>query len=208
MLRMSEAEAAKLGDIPADPDEDQTMILNMGPAAPEHPRRAAPDARAAGRDGAALQADHRLPAHRDGEDRRDAHVHAGRHERHAHGLPQPAELRAGLRHGHRAAPRDPRGDPRAGGVDPHADGRARPDGQPPAVPGHERHGHGRRVDDDLRLARARGGVALLPEGHRPADEPQLHPPRRRRRRPARPAGATTCSACWTSSRRGWRSTTR
>jgi NADH-quinone oxidoreductase subunit D len=31
---MSEAEAAKLGQIPADPDEDQTMIINMGP---QHP---------------------------------------------------------------------------------------------------------------------------------------------------------------------------
>ena len=38
-----------------------------GAAAPQHPRRAAADARAARRDGAALQADHRLPAHRDGE---------------------------------------------------------------------------------------------------------------------------------------------
>jgi NADH-quinone oxidoreductase subunit D len=37
----------------------------------------------------------------------------------------------------------------------------------------------------LRLARARGGAALLPEGHRPADEPQLHPARRTRCRPAR-----------------------
>ena len=34
MLRMSEAEAAKLGDLPDDPDEDQTMIINMGP---QHP---------------------------------------------------------------------------------------------------------------------------------------------------------------------------
>ncbi len=34
VLRMSEAEAAKLGDIPADPSEDQTMIINMGP---QHP---------------------------------------------------------------------------------------------------------------------------------------------------------------------------
>jgi hypothetical protein len=30
VLRMSEAEAAKLGDIPVDPSEDQTMIINMG----------------------------------------------------------------------------------------------------------------------------------------------------------------------------------
>ena len=34
VLRMSEAEAAKLGDLPADPDEDQTMVINMGP---QHP---------------------------------------------------------------------------------------------------------------------------------------------------------------------------
>ncbi|MDW3216077.1 MAG: NADH dehydrogenase (quinone) subunit D [Ilumatobacteraceae bacterium] len=34
VLRMSEAEAALLGDLPEDPDEDQTMIINMGP---QHP---------------------------------------------------------------------------------------------------------------------------------------------------------------------------
>ena len=34
VLRMSEQEAAALGDLPDDPDEDQTMILNMGPAHP------------------------------------------------------------------------------------------------------------------------------------------------------------------------------
>src|SRR4051795_2348364 len=34
VLRMSEAEAAALGDLPENPDEDQTMILNMGPAHP------------------------------------------------------------------------------------------------------------------------------------------------------------------------------
>jgi NADH-quinone oxidoreductase subunit D len=34
VLRMSEAEAALLGDIPEDPDDDQTMIINMGP---QHP---------------------------------------------------------------------------------------------------------------------------------------------------------------------------
>jgi NADH-quinone oxidoreductase subunit D len=34
VLRMSEAEAALLGDLPDDPDEDQTMIINMGPAHP------------------------------------------------------------------------------------------------------------------------------------------------------------------------------
>jgi NADH-quinone oxidoreductase subunit D len=34
VLRMSEEEVAKLGDLPDDPDEDQTMIINMGP---QHP---------------------------------------------------------------------------------------------------------------------------------------------------------------------------
>lgn len=34
VLRMSEAEVAKLGGLPEDPDEDQTMIINMGP---QHP---------------------------------------------------------------------------------------------------------------------------------------------------------------------------
>ena len=34
VLRMSEAEAAQLGELPDDPDEEQTMIINMGP---QHP---------------------------------------------------------------------------------------------------------------------------------------------------------------------------
>ena len=185
MLRMSEAEAAKLGDVPVDPDRGSDDDHQHGPAAPEHPRRAAADARAARRGSAALQADHRLPPHRHGEDRREPHVHAGRHQRHAHGLRQPAQQRAGVLDGHREAARHRRRHPRARRVDADAAQRAEPDEQPPAVPRHQRHGHRRRVDDDLRLARARGGAALLPEGHRPADEPQLHPSRRRRRRPSR-----------------------
>ena len=184
MLRMSEAEAAALGDVQADavrrPDDDH----QHGSAAPEHPRRAAPHARAAGRDGAALQAGHRLPAHRHGEDRRGPDLHAGRHERHPHGLREPVQQRARVLAGGRAAARHRRRHPRAGGLDPDADERAQPDQQPLLVPRHQRHGPRCRVDDDLRLPRARGGAALLPERHRPADEPQLHPPRRRRRRPA------------------------
>jgi NADH-quinone oxidoreductase subunit D len=34
VLRMSEAEVAKLGQAPSNPDEDQTMVINMGP---QHP---------------------------------------------------------------------------------------------------------------------------------------------------------------------------
>ena len=54
------------------------------------------------------------------------------------------------------------------------------------------------VDDALRLARARGAAAVPREGHRPADEPQLHP-RPAASPPTCPtAGATTCSASSTS----------
>ena len=70
-------------------------------------------------------------------------------------------------------------------VDPHDDGRAQPHVVAPAVPGDQRHGPRRGVDDDLRLARARGHAAPARDDHRPADEPQLHPPRRRRGRPPR-----------------------
>ena len=34
VLRLSEADAAKLGDLPDDPDEDQTMVINIGPSHP------------------------------------------------------------------------------------------------------------------------------------------------------------------------------
>jgi NADH-quinone oxidoreductase subunit D len=34
VLRMSEVEAASLGDLPDDPEDDQTMVINMGP---QHP---------------------------------------------------------------------------------------------------------------------------------------------------------------------------
>jgi hypothetical protein len=59
-----------------------------------------------------------------------------------------------------------------------------PDLVPPAVHGHQRYGPRGGLDDDLRVARTGTGPAVLPEGHRPADEPQLHPPRRGGRRPA------------------------
>ena len=49
--------------------------------------------------------------------------------------------------------------PDARAVDPHDDGGAQPHVVAPAVPGDERHGHRRGVDDALRLARARGSAA-------------------------------------------------
>ena len=64
--------------------------------------------------------------------------------------------------------------------------------QQPAVPRHQRHGHRRRVDDALRLARPRGGPPAPRDDHGPADEPQLHPPRRRGGRPARRLARRRC----------------
>ncbi len=51
-------------------------------------------------------------------------------------------------------------------LDPHDDVRAVADGVAPVVPSDERHGHRRGVDDALRLARARRGVAHLRVRHR------------------------------------------
>ena len=180
VLRMSEAGGRRARRPPGGPRRGPDDDPQHGAGAPEHARRAAPDARDAGRDGAAVQADRRLPAHRHGEDGRAADLPAGRHERHTDGLPQPVLQRAGVLARHRAAARHRPGHPRARGLDPHAALGAQPDVEPPAVPRHQRHGPRRGVDDDLRLARARGGAALLPEGHRPAHEPQLRAPGRRR----------------------------
>ena len=92
--------------------------------------------------------------------------------------------------------------PSARGLDPHDDVRAQPHVVAPAVPGHQRHGPRRSVDDDLRLARARGGAAPARDDHRAADEPQLHPPRRRRGRPARRLAGRALRRSATSSKRG------
>ena len=78
--------------------------------------------------------------------------------------------------------------PAAGRVDPHAPGRAATGVVAPDVAGHQRHGPRVHHHDDLRVPRARAGARLLREDHRPADEPQLHPPRRHGRRPARRVG--------------------
>ena len=154
-----------------------------GAAAPEHPRGAAAHARAPGRDGAALQAGRRLPPHRHGEDGRGAHVPPG---------PAPTSpawttsRRCSTSWCSRMATEallEVELPPRAMWIRMLITELNR-------MASHllflatQRHGPRRGVDDALRLARARGGAALLPEDHRPADEPQLHPPRRRGRRPA------------------------
>ena len=54
---------------------------------------------------------------------------------------------------------------------------------------------GARVDDDVRLARARGDAPTARDDHRAADEPQLHPPRRHRRRPPRRLGGRDAATC-------------
>ena len=75
--------------------DDETMIINMGPQHPSTHGVLRLMLELDGRDGAAHQADHRLPAHRHGEDGRGAHLRPGRHERHPHGLPVAPAQRAG-----------------------------------------------------------------------------------------------------------------
>ena len=59
-------------DINYEAPDDETMILNLGPIAPFHPRGAEGHGRDSRRAGAAHQAGDRLPAHRHGENRRRA----------------------------------------------------------------------------------------------------------------------------------------
>ena len=204
---MSEAEAAALGDRRAEPADDETMIINMGP---QHP---------------STHGVLRLMLELDGETVLRTkpvigYLHTGMEKtgeeltyvqggtnvtRMDYASPLFNELV--FSHGGRAAARR-RGARRArtwirmlmcelNRMSSHL-----------LFHGHQRHGHRRGVDDDLRLARARGGAALLREGHRPADEPQLHPPRRRRRRPARRLARRRAAPARRSSRRGSTSTTR
>ena len=61
---------------------------------------------------------------------------------------------------------------------------AQPDLLPPGLHRHRRHGDRRADRDDDRLPRARAGARPVRADHRPADEPRVHPPRRRRPGPA------------------------
>ena len=62
--------------------------------------------------------------------------------------------------------------------------RAQPDLLPPGLHRDRRHGDRRADRDDDRLPRARAGPRPVRADHRPADEPRVHPPRRRRPGPA------------------------
>ena len=75
---MSEAEAADARQRRRRPADDETMIINMGP---QHPRTHGVLRLMLELEGETVlrtQADHRLPAHRHGEDGRGAHLPAGR----------------------------------------------------------------------------------------------------------------------------------
>ena len=135
-----------------------------GAAAPVDARCAAPHDGTRLRRGHPDQAGDRLPAHRHGEDGRRPHLRAGPDQRHPHGLRGAVLQRARVLDGGRTPPRH-RG-AAARGVDPDDVPGAQPDVVAPAVPGDERHGHRRGLDDALRLARARRSAALLREDHR------------------------------------------
>ncbi len=160
------------------PDDHQ-----HGPAAPVHARGPAACARARGRAGPGGEARHRLPAHRDGEGVRGQHLAPDGHDRDPDGLPVPVLQRARLLARGREAPRDRGAAARAGDPDPHD--RAEPHLLAPGLAGNPGDGHGRDLGNALRLPRARAAPRLLRDGHRAANEPQLHRARRLVARPAR-----------------------
>ena len=75
--------------------------------------------------------------------------------------------------------------PRARAADPRADDGDQPDLLALGLAGHRRHGARRAHRDDQRLPRPRAVPGHLRADHRPADEPRVHPSRRRRAGPAR-----------------------
>ena len=155
VLRLSEAEAA--ADRRRPEHDDDRVIINMGPP---HPSTHGVLRLMLEMDGETVLRSKPVVGYlHTGMEKtgRAADLPPGLHQRHPHGLRRAAVQRAGVLPDHRAAAR--RRGPAAGHVDPHADVRAQPDVVAPAVHGHQRHGPRRGVDDDLRLARARGSAA-------------------------------------------------
>ena len=161
-----------------------------GPAAPVDPRRAPADPRARGRDGHRGPLRHRLPAHRHREEHGVPLLGAGRHVLHPDGLPLAVLQRDDLLPRRRAAARHRGRHPREGPGHAGPAHGAQPHLLPPGLHRHRRHGDRRADRDDDRLPRARAGARPVRADHRPAHEPRVHPPRRRRPGPARPARST------------------
>ena len=109
---------------------------------------------------------------------------AGRHVLHPDGLPLAVLQRADLLPRRRAAARHRGRHPREGPGHAGAAHGAQPDLLPPGLHRDRRHGDRRADRDDDRLPRARAGARPVRADHRPADEPRVHPPRRRRPGPA------------------------
>ena len=94
--------------------------------------------------------------------------------------------------------------------------RAEPDRQPPGVAGDDRARAGRHLDDAVRLPRAGADPGRVRDDHRPADEPRVHPHRRRGHgppgrgrgpgprlpRPDAPAASTSTRSCCPATRSG------
>ena len=134
---------------------------------------------------------HRLPAHRHREEPRVPHLDPGRHVRDAHGLPGAVLQRDGLLPRRREAARHHDQIPeRANVIRVHDDG-AQPDLLAPGVPSPPAAWSSARTTVMIFGFREREtDPRHLRADHRPADEPRVHPPRRRRAGPAARRGRT------------------
>ena len=156
-----------------------------GPAAPVDARRAPADPRARGRDGHRGRG--RSSATCTPASRRTWSTAPGRRaSRSAPGwtTSSPFFNETAYCLGGREAARHRGPDPRAGPGHPGPADGAQPDLLAPGRHRHRRHGDRRADRDDRRLPRARDGARPVRADHRPADEPRVHPARRRRPGPA------------------------
>ncbi len=179
-----------------------------GPAAPEHPRRAAARPAHRRRDRLGSRAAPRLPAPLCREDRRERDADPVHPLHRPDGLPRRHEHEPRLLPRRREAVRHDREDTRKGQRHPRHHLRAEPHRQPPCRDGDVRPRPRHVQPVPLRLPRTRDDPRPVRGGLRRPPHVQLHHRRRRPRRSARRLGRSTARSSSITSSRGSRSITR